>query len=215
MPVSLSIFHTHPHPFVVWKWRWLLSVAAMGWVIGFTSSLEASPPSIKLAFSCVGDSIRCVASNLASNSTSNPASNPATHPTSNPAIYPTSNPARVRFESSSSRWWSSWYLLDWGLTLGLGVGGSLLLELVSPPVREWSPGDLGLTRPLMRDNLFPMSVGLSVGVPVVGLALAQIHIKSGHNFHHALLGWAESLALAAFFTQLLQVTTGQIGRAHV
>lgn len=112
--------------------------------------------------------------------------------------------------ATPKRWWSAWYLLDWGLALGIGVGGSLAMEWVTPPVREWSPGDLTLTRPWVRDSLFPLSMSLAVGVPFLGLALAQIHVREGHNFHHALLGWTEALALTAFLTQILQVTTGYL-----
>lgn len=123
-----------------------------------------------------------------------------------------SSRARKRRQPGSGRWWTPLYLIDWGLALGLGVGGTLALEWVPAPEREWSPEDVSLLQPLhLGPSLsLPVGLGFAVGAPLVGMGLAQIHLRSGHDFHHAMLSLVEALAASAFLSQLLQVTVGRL-----
>ncbi len=109
-------------------------------------------------------------------------------------------------------WFSPLYLVDWSIAIGLGVGGPLLLELIPVLLRDWAPGDRTLTLPYQKQPSLslPVSVGLSVGVPLLGLGLAQLGIRSGHDLHHGMLGLVEAMALTAFSTQMLQVVTGRL-----
>lgn len=112
----------------------------------------------------------------------------------------------------SSPWFSSLYLIDWSLALGLGVGGVLLLERIPLPERDWAAGDRSLLHPYKEfaSVSLPLSVGLSLGVPLVGIGLTQLWVRSGHDFHHAMLGLVEAFALTALGTQALQIAAGSL-----
>lgn len=121
------------------------------------------------------------------------------------------NRATPRSTKASKEWFHISYLLDWGLALGIGAGSAVAFELIAPVERDFSPGDSTLSLPI-KATLFswPITLAISAGVPLLGIGLAQIGVRSWHDFHHAALGLTESLSLTLLMVGALQVTVGRL-----
>lgn len=107
-------------------------------------------------------------------------------------------------------WWNNMYLVDWGVSAAL-AGGGLGLMFVPPSVRPFQADDPSLGLEHREDTIHEgLAFGLSAGIPLLTFGLAQIWLKSGHDFHHATLGLTEAMSFTFFATNLLKVTVGRL-----
>ncbi len=121
-------------------------------------------------------------------------------------------PRRIKpmLPKASRGWWHNSYLADWGVVLAV-AGGGVAVNFIEPPKRPFRKDDPSISLPLREDFISePLLVGLAAGIPMATFALAQIGLRSGHNFHHAALGLAETLSLTFLVTNIFKVTVGRL-----
>jgi len=115
-----------------------------------------------------------------------------------------------KYYQSTSMWFHKSYLFDWALALVVFVIAEVLTMFVNPFHRYLPPNDPSVTFPLEADIVSTtLLLILSILVPVVIFALAQIYLKNGHDCHHALLGLFVSLSLTNVVTSCVKTAAGR------
>lgn len=111
--------------------------------------------------------------------------------------------------SRSEHWFVPSYWIDWGITAVL-IGAGSALAFAPPFEQPFQARDFRINQPHRENSIStPLAGILSVSVPLLTFGVAQIALRSGHNFHHAALGLMENLALTFFFTNLLKNAIGR------
>jgi len=119
-------------------------------------------------------------------------------------------PALEKYLKSTSMWFHKSYLLDWFLSLALFVIVQGVTMFVSPFHRYLPPNDPSVLYPNENDIVSnALLMILSIVLPVVIFALAQIYFKNGQDCHHAMLGLFVSISLTNVITASVKSATGR------
>eukprot|EP01114_Cavostelium_apophysatum_P010281 TRINITY_DN2382_c0_g1_i1.p1 TRINITY_DN2382_c0_g1~~TRINITY_DN2382_c0_g1_i1.p1 ORF type:complete len:282 (-),score=22.70 TRINITY_DN2382_c0_g1_i1:516-1361(-) len=117
---------------------------------------------------------------------------------------------RHRLFGSNPEWWTWWYVCDWACSLAFLATALLIDSFARPFTRHHLPTDPGINYPNDPD-IIPdwAAVVIAALLPLVVLTLAQIWIRSHHDFHHAVLGLLTASAINQFVTVPLKMLAGR------
>jgi len=115
-----------------------------------------------------------------------------------------------KYLRNTEMWFHKSYLLDWFLSLFLFAIVEGITSFVNPFHRYLPPNDPSVLFPnvtdIVSDNLLFI---LSIAVPIVLFALAQLYLKNGQDFHHAILGLCVTICLTNIITSCIKSAAGR------
>eukprot|EP00761_Pharyngomonas_kirbyi_P003029 gb/GECH01003033.1/.p1 GENE.gb/GECH01003033.1/~~gb/GECH01003033.1/.p1 ORF type:complete len:296 (+),score=37.66 gb/GECH01003033.1/:1-888(+) len=115
------------------------------------------------------------------------------------------------FRRRRPSWWHNSYIIDWVLLL-VSLIILIIMETAIPPWsgRSFNPSDPALSFPL-QSSIFPTwsLILIAFVTPIIVITIMQIWVKSGHDFHHAILSLLEAFLINGLITNTFKLLVGR------